>query len=146
MRSNLLLAQMEEKVAKVDVSYALDQGVLSKVHGGLRYRELDAVSEAFRSQKTMTRAKTQPYVTTTAPGSFLKSVGVSFPRPFLTTVADQDFILQRSTGGLPLDRNAARDYDLSEKAIAAYVMADFDGELGAWPTPPTSACAPSTPT
>jgi iron complex outermembrane recepter protein len=130
VRSNLLLAQMEEKVAKVDVSYALDQGVLSKVHGGLRYRELDAVSEAFRSQKTMTRTETQPYVTTTTPGSFLKGVGVSFPRPFLTTVADQDFILQRSTGGLPLDRNAARDYDLSEKAIAAYVMADFDGELG----------------
>jgi len=129
VRANRLIASMDEKVAKVDVQYSIDQGVLSKVSGGLRLRNLDAVSEAFRSQKTMTRAETQPYVATTV-GPFLPGINVMFPRPFLTTIADQEFILQRSTGGLPLDRNAARDYDLTEKAIAAYLMADFDGELG----------------
>ena len=49
--------------------------------------------------------------------------------PFLTTVADRDYILQRATGGGPLDRNSARDYDLTEKATAGYLMADFEGEL-----------------
>ena len=129
VRANRLIASMDEKVAKIDVQYDLDQGVLSKLSGGLRYRNLEAVSEAFRSQKTMTRAETQPFVATTV-GTFLPDIHVMFPRPFLTTIADQEFILQRSTGGLPLDRNAARDYDLREKAIAAYLMADFDGELG----------------
>ncbi len=130
VRSNRLVASMEEKVAKLDVQYSLAQGLLSKVHAGLRYRELGAISEAFRSQKTLTRAETQPYLTTVNAGSFLPDIAVAFPRPFLTTVADQEFILQRSTGGLPLDRNAARDYDLKEKALASYVMADFDGEWG----------------
>ncbi|MBC7939519.1 MAG: TonB-dependent receptor [Chitinophagaceae bacterium] len=129
VRSNRLIASMDEKVAKIDVQYSLAQGVLSKVSGGLRYRDLEAVSEAFRSQNTMTRAETQPYVAATV-GPFLPDIGVRFPRPFLTTLADQEFILQRSTGGLPLDRNAARDYDLKEKALAAYLMADFDGEVG----------------
>ncbi len=129
VRANRLIASMDEKVAKLDVQYSLDQGFLSKVSGGLRYRNLEAVSEAFRSQKTMTRAETQPYVATTG-GPFVPDIAGSFPRPFLKTIADQEFILQRSTGGQPLDRNAARDYDLTEKAIAAYLMADFDGQLG----------------
>lgn len=132
VRANRLVASMDEKVAKVDVQYSLAQGVLSKLSAGLRYRNLEAVSEAFRSQRTMTRAETQPFVATTV-GRFLPDIDVVFPRPFLTTVADQEFILQRSTGGLPLERNAARDYDLTEKAIAAYLMADFDGELGGVP-------------
>ena len=130
VRSNRLVASMDESVAKLDVQYSLTQGMLSKIHAGFRYRELDAKSEAFRSQKTMTRAETQPYVASTSAGNFLSDIGVAFPRPFLTTLADQEFILQRSTGGLPLDRNAARDYDLKEKALAAYLMADFEGELG----------------
>jgi iron complex outermembrane recepter protein len=133
VRSNLLVASMEEKVAKVDLRYNLDLGALTAVYGGVRYRELDAVSEAFRSQKTMTRAEMPPYLATIDGGRFLPGIGVAFPRPFLTTVADQEFILQRSTGGLPLDRNAARDYDLKEKAAAAYLMADFEGKLGDMP-------------
>jgi iron complex outermembrane recepter protein len=130
VRSNRLVASLDEKVAKADVEYRVGQGALSKLHAGLRYRELDAVSEAFRSQKTLTRAETQTYLATTEAGGFLPGIEGAFPRPFLTTIADRDFILQRSTGGLPLDRNAARDYDLKEKAIAGYLMADFEGELG----------------
>lgn len=129
VRSNRLVASMEEHVAKLDLQYSIDKGALSKVHGGLRWRALDAKSEAYRSQKTMTRDETAPYTTAIDAGRFLPDIGVSFPRPFLTTIADRDFVLQRSTGGLPLDRNAARDYDLNEKALAVYAMADFDGEL-----------------
>ena len=130
VRANRLVASMDENVAKFDLQYSIDKGALSRLHGGLRWRTLDAKSEAFRSQKTLARAEAQPYVAVVGAGNFLPDIGVSFPRPFLTTVADQEFILQRSTGGLPLDRNAARDYDLNEKALAGYLMADFDGELG----------------
>jgi iron complex outermembrane recepter protein len=129
VRANRLVASLDEKVAKLDVQYSPAQGVLSRVSGGLRYRELDAVSEAFRSQKTLARAEVLPYLAPIS-GSFLPDIDVKMPRPFLTTIADQEFILQRSTGGLPLERNAARDYDLSEKALAAYVMADLEGDLG----------------
>jgi iron complex outermembrane recepter protein len=132
VRSNRLVASMDEKVAKLDLQYSLAQGFLSKLSGGLRYRELDAISEAFRSQRTLARAEVQPYLATIST-PFLQDIDVKIPRPFLTTIADQEFILQRSTGGLPLERNAARDYDLTEKALAAYLMADFDGELAGVP-------------
>ena len=133
VRSNLLVASMDEKVAKADVQYTFDhQGFLSKVSGGVRYRELDAVSEAFRSQRTLTRTETQPYLAIVS-GAFLPGISVAIPRPFLTTIADRDFILQASTLGQPLDRNSARDYDLTEKALAGYLMADFDGTLGGLP-------------
>jgi iron complex outermembrane recepter protein len=133
VRANRLVAKMDEKVGKLDVQYRLEEGVLSKLHAGVRYRELDAVSEAFRSQKTLTRAEAELYVAPLDGGTFLPGIGGAIPRPFLTTIADQDFILQRSTGGLPLDPNSARDYDLKEKASAAYLMADFDGEVGGIP-------------
>jgi iron complex outermembrane recepter protein len=133
VRANRLLATMDEKVAKADVEQVFSEGWLSKVSAGMRFRDLKAVSEAFRSQVTATRAEIQPYLTTTDPGRFLPDVSGTFPRAFLTTIADRDYILQRATGGGPLDRNAARDYDLKEKALAAYFMADFDGELGGMP-------------
>ncbi len=133
IRANRLLASLDEKVAKVDVSYGLPQGFLKSVSGGLRYRELDAKSEAFRSQVTPTRAEALPYVTTYGGSDFLSGVPGNFPRTFLSTLHDRDYVLQRATGGGPLDRNAARDYDLSEKAIAAYVMADFDTEIASMP-------------
>jgi len=133
VRSNRLVASMEEQVAKVDLQYSLPAGVLSRVSGGLRWRALDAVSEAFRSQRTMTAAETQPYTRVIDAGNFLSDINVPFPRGFLTTVADQEFILQRSTLGGPLDRNSARDYDLNERAVAGYVMADFDGTLAGKP-------------
>jgi len=129
VRSNRLVASMNEQVAKVDLQYSLPEGVLSRVSGGLRWRALDAVSEAFRSQRTMTAAETQPYTSVLDAGNFLSGINVPFPRGFLTTVADREFILQRSTLGGPLDRNSARDYDLNERAVAGYVMADFDGTL-----------------
>jgi iron complex outermembrane recepter protein len=129
VRSNRLIAQMQEKVAKVDFEYDLDSGAFKSVSAGLRYRELAASSEAFRSQVTATNAEIRPFLTTTAAGQFMSDVGVAFPRPFLTTIADRDWILQRSTGGNPLDRNSARDYDLAEKAVAVYGMADFEGNM-----------------
>jgi iron complex outermembrane recepter protein len=133
VRANRLVASMEEKVAKADVAYRFNEGAISKLSAGLRFRELDAVSEAFRSQITPTRPEILPYLTNTDPGRFLSGVGGEFPRGFLTTVADRDYILQRATGGGALERNAARDYDLNEKALAAYMMADYEGDIAGMP-------------
>ncbi|MBN8504845.1 MAG: TonB-dependent receptor [Burkholderiales bacterium] len=128
VRANLLVANMEEKVGKLDLQHALQAGPLTGVSAGLRWRNLEARSNAYRSQITPTLAEIQPYLRV-RPGDFLPDVGVSFPRPFLTTVAARDYILERASGGKPLLPNASRDYDLEERALAAYVMADFDGEL-----------------
>ena len=129
VRANRVIASMEEKVAKVDVRYDFDAGVVKNVAAGVRLRELAAESVAYRSQITPTRAEILPYWTTTTAGRFASDINVTFPRPFLTTIADRDYILQRATGGAPLDRNSTRDYDLTEKATASYLMADFEGEL-----------------
>jgi iron complex outermembrane recepter protein len=133
VRANRLIASMEEKVAKADVAYRFNEGAISKLSAGVRWRELDAVSEAFRSQITPERAEIPPYLTSTDPGRFLSGVGGEFPRGFLTTVADRDFILQRATLGRPLERNAARDYDLNERALSLYMMADYDSEIAGMP-------------
>ncbi|MDQ2779843.1 MAG: TonB-dependent receptor [Pseudomonadota bacterium] len=133
IRANRLLASMDEKVAKVDVSYSFVEGFLKSIGAGLRYRELDAKSEAFRSQVVPTRAEALPYVSAIDAANFLNGIPGNFPRGFLTTLHDLDYLLQRATGGGPLDRNAARDYDLTEKALAAYVMADFDGSIAGLP-------------
>ena len=133
VRANRLVGSMDEQVAKLDVRYAFVDGFLKSVSGGLRYRELDAKSEAFRSQMAPARAEVLPYLKTIDANGFLNSIPGSFPRSFLSTVADRDFILQRATNGGPLGRNAARDYDLNEKALALYLMADFDGEIGSMP-------------
>jgi iron complex outermembrane recepter protein len=133
VRANRLLGQMDEKVAKADAEYRLGEGLLSRVSGGFRLRELQAKSEAFRSQITPTRDEILPYLTNTDGSRFLPDVGVTFPRTFLTTVADQDYILRRATNGGAIDRNAQRDYDLRERALAGYLMADLEGEVGKMP-------------
>jgi iron complex outermembrane recepter protein len=133
VRSNRLIAQMEERVGKLDLQKDFESGSIKSVSFGLRVRDLEAVSEAFRSQVTATKNEILPYLTSTRPGAFLQDINVAFPRPFLTTVADRQWILDRSTGGKPLDRNSARDYDLNERATALYAMADFEGELAGLP-------------
>lgn len=130
VRANLLEAQMDEKVGKLDATYDFDDGMLKSISAGVRLRDLHAVSNAYRSQVTPTLAEVRPYWTSTVPGEFLSGIAVAFPRPFLTTIADDAYILQRASGGLPLLPNAARDYNLKEKATALYLMADFEGEIG----------------
>ncbi len=133
VRANRLLASMDEKVAKLDVRYGFIDGFLKSVSGGLRHRALNADSEAFRSQVSPARAEVLPYLKTVDASSFLSGIPGNFPRGFLSSIADQDFILQRATNGGPLGRNSARDYDLNEKALAVYLMADFEGEVGGMP-------------
>jgi TonB-dependent receptor len=130
VRANRLVAEMDERVAKLDVGYALEEGFLSKVAAGLRVRRLEAVSNAFRSQVTPTRSEIEPFLRVTDGEAFLPDVAGAFPRTFLSTLADREYILQRASGGAPLTPNAQRDYDLTEKAVAGYVMADFDGTIG----------------
>lgn len=127
VRANLLEAEMKETVGKLDFQYKIDSGVVNKVSAGLRWRDLNANSYAYRSQVTPTTAEIQPYVGV-RPGDFLSDISGNFPRPFLTTVSDPDYVLQRATGGAALLPNSARDYELKERALAAYVMADLDGE------------------
>ncbi|KQW52156.1 MULTISPECIES: TonB-dependent receptor [unclassified Roseateles] len=130
VRANLLLAQMDEKVGKLDVAYDFDDGVLKSISAGVRVRDLHAVSNAYRSQVTAPLAEVRPYWTTTDAASFLPGISGAFPRSFLTANIDPGYIIERASGGLPLLPNSARDYDLKEKATAFYLMADFEGTLG----------------
>ncbi|MFH7042192.1 TonB-dependent receptor [Paucibacter sp. JuS9] len=133
VRTNLLLARMNEKVAKLDAEYTVDAGDFKSIGFGIRQRDLHATSNAFRSQVTPTLAEVKPYWTSTEPGKFLDGISVKFPRPFITTIADEDYIYARASGGQPLLPNSARDYDLKEKATALYLMADFEGTMGGMP-------------
>lgn len=129
VRANELIGQLDELVGKFDVTWQADRGALSSVSAGVRYRELNSFIRAFRSTVTPTRDEIVPYTRVTTPGAFLPDINGSFPRTFLTTVADVDFITQRALNGRPIGRNQARDYDLTETSWAAYVMADFRGAV-----------------
>jgi len=128
VRANRLVGDLAEHVARMDFRYDLDAGALTSLYAGFRARELTSTSVATRSQLTPTAAEIVPYLTTTNGIGFLPDISGNFPRTFLTTIADQRFILDR-VGGYPLQPNAARDYDLDEQSTAAYFMAEFDGAV-----------------
>jgi iron complex outermembrane receptor protein len=131
VRANRLKGKLDETVGKFDVRFIADWGDLRNLYFGVRARELGATSVATRTQLAPDPAEIVPFLTTTGNG-LLSDIDGSFPRNFLTTVADSGWILQR-VGGYPLQPNSARDYDLTEKSTAAYVMAEFEGEAGTWP-------------
>ncbi|HEY1090291.1 MAG TPA: TonB-dependent receptor [Burkholderiaceae bacterium] len=133
VRTNLLLARMDEKVAKVDFEYAVDAGDFKSLAFGVRLRDLHAKSNAYRSQVTPNATEVKAYWTPTVGSDFLPGINVNLPRTFLTTIADEDYIYRTASGGQPLLPNSARDYDLKEKAQALYLMGDFEGKLGATP-------------
>ncbi len=132
VRANRLIGDLDERVAKFDWRFDVDSGALTSLYAGVRARELTSFVEATRSQITPTAAEIVPFLTTVDGGSFLPSIGGFFPREFLTSIADRQFILDR-VGGNPLDPNASRDYDLEERSTAVYFMAEFDGEFGSVP-------------
>lgn len=143
-RANLLPGNLEELTSKVDVGYDFGD---TKLSAGVRFVELTANSQAFRSRANGGYADTvisgqnvpglQQFVNTGIP-NFLSSIPGTFPRAFLTANPDAQFIIDRALTptvgepglpGDPLTRNAARDYDLTEQTISGYLMVDSEGEL-----------------
>jgi iron complex outermembrane recepter protein len=144
-RANLLPGDLDEFTTRVDGGVNFDSGV--KITAGLRFVKLDAKSEAFRSRANgiyvdglvngVQQPGLTPFLNRGLP-NFLSSIPGTFPRAFLTATANSQFILDRvftpvvgepPLAGDPMFRNAARDYDLTERTISGYLMFDIEGEL-----------------
>lgn len=136
VRSNRLIGLLEEWTGKLDVSYEADSGVT--ISAGVRYTDLHARSNAFRSQVTPTRTEIEPYLKLINAGDILADIPGSFPRSFLSTAPTFDYVFNRAqavepnpdpNGRSTLLPNLQRDYDLSEKTIAGYLMVSGEGEI-----------------
>lgn len=136
VRSNRLIGLLEEWTGKLDFSYEFDSGVTLAM--GVRYTDLHARSNAFRSQVTPTRAELEPYLKLVDAGGFLADIPGNFPRSFLTTAPTFDYVFTRAQAAEPnpnanglstLLPNLQRDYDFSEKTVAGYLMISGEGEL-----------------
>lgn len=140
VRSNRLIGLLEEWTGKLDLSYEFDSGFTLST--GVRYTDLHARSNAYRSQVTPTRAEIEPHLRQVTAGSFLPDIPGSFPRAFLSTAPTYDYVFARAQAAQPnpnpndrstLLPNSQRDYDFSEKTLAGYVMVGFKGDLGSIP-------------
>jgi iron complex outermembrane receptor protein len=140
IRSNRLLGLLEEWTGRLDASYETDAGVV--LAAGVRYTDLRAQTNAYRSQVTPTRAEIEPYLAVVNAGNFLPDIPGTFPRSFLTTVPTFDFVFKRAQAAQPnpnpndrstLLPNLQRDYDLNEKTLAAYLMVSGEGEIAGLP-------------
>lgn len=140
VRSNRLLGLLEEWTGKFDVAYESDSGVT--VSAGVRYTDLHARSNAFRSQVTPTRDEIEPYLTLIDAGDFLPDIAGTFPRGFLSTAPTYDYVFNRAQAAQPnpdadgrstLLPNSQRDYDFSERTLAGYLMVSGEGEIGGIP-------------
>ncbi len=138
VRSNRLLGLLEEWTGKLDLSYKFDDGVTLST--GVRYTDLHARSNAFRSQVTPTRAEIEPYLTVI--DNHLPGVPGNFPRSFLSTAPTFDYVFTRAQAAQPnpdpnglstLLPNSQRDYDLSERALAGYLMVSGEGRIAGVP-------------
>ncbi len=134
-RANELPGDLEEWTGRFDISWRADSGVT--VAAGVRYTDLSASSQAFRSRANGNYAELAPFLNTGLPG-FLDRIGGDFPRAFLTATPVRDFVLDRvlrgtnaepAAAGDPLARNAPRDYEFNERTLSAYVMFNAEGEL-----------------
>lgn len=136
VRSNRLLGLLEEWTGKVDVSWESDGGVT--IAAGVRYTDLHARSNAYRSQVTPTRAEIEPYLKRINAGDFIPDIPGNFPRSFLSTAPTFDYVFTRAQAAQPnpdtndrstLLPNLQRDYDFSERTLAAYLMVSGEGEI-----------------
>ena len=136
LRANLLPATLDEWTGRFDVGY--DAGAGIKLKAGVRYVDLRAKSEAFRSRADADMAALQPFLDS-GNANFLSGIPGNFPRLFLSAFPDFDFLMPRVLAAEPsldpndppgsLRRNAARDYDLRERTISGYLMFDAEDEL-----------------
>lgn len=136
LRANYLPATLEEYTGKFDVGYRLTDTL--RVSAGMRYVDLTAVSNAFRSRGLATQAELAPFAVAGDPG-FLSRISGNFPRSFLSYYPDPGFLIPRVLASEPSLVPGApagtyrsvpdRDYDLAEQTLSAYVMVDLDTEL-----------------
>jgi iron complex outermembrane receptor protein len=137
LRANLLPATLEEWTGRFDIGYDSGDGV--KVRAGVRYVDLSAESDAFRSRGLATSAELAPFAVAGDP-NFLSRISGDFPRSFLSYYPDPTFLIPRVLATeTPLAtqepspngyrRNVDRDYDLTEKTFSAYLMFDAEGEV-----------------
>jgi len=138
VRSNLLVGELQEYAGRVDLSYEVAGGIT--LHAGLRFVNLEAQSNAFRSQVTPTRAEIEPFLAVTDGSNFLPGISGQFPRSFLTTAPTFDYVFNRAQQAQPdpgnpggLRPNPARDYDLTEKTYGGYLMFSAEDELFGMP-------------
>lgn len=138
VRSNRLIGLLEEWTGKLDVSYETGSGVT--ISAGVRYTDLHARSNAFRSQVTPTRDEIEPFLKPIE--GFLPDIAGNFPRDFLSLSPTYDYIFNRAQAAEPnpdpngkstLLPNLQRDYDFSEKTLAAYLMMSGEGEIAGIP-------------
>ncbi len=137
LRANLLPATLEEFTGKFDIGY--DNGSGIKLRAGVRYVDLRAESDSFRSRGLATATELAPFQVAGNP-SFLDRIGGNFPRSFLSYYPDPAFLIPRVLATEPplasqeaspngYRRNVDRDYDLTERTFSAYLMFDAEGEL-----------------
>ncbi len=136
LRANYLPATLEEYTGKFDVGYRLSDSL--RLSAGVRYVDLTAVSNAFRSRGLATQAELNPFAVAGDPG-FLDRISGNFPRSFLSYFPNSDFLIPRVLAAEPsLDATAAagtyrsvpdRDYDLQEQTLSGYVMVDLATDL-----------------
>lgn len=137
LRANLLPATLEEWTGKFDIGYDFGDG--SKLRAGVRYVDLRAESDSYRSRGLATAAELAPFA---VPGdaNFLDRIGGNFPRAFYTYFPDPAFLIPRVVATEPplstqqlspngYRRNVDRDYELSEKTLSGYLMFDAEGEI-----------------
>ena len=136
VRSNRLLGKLDEWTGKVDVEYEFDGGF--RLSAGVRYTDLGARSNAYRSQTTRPRTEIIPGLVGLTSASFNEDISGAFPRTFLTTLPTFDYVFTTAQAAQPnpdasdrstLLTNVQRDYDFREKALAGYVMASAEGEF-----------------
>ncbi len=139
VRSNRLIGLLEEWTGKFDVSYDFGGVTLA---AGMRYTDLHARSNAFRSQVTPTRTEIEPYLKLVNAGDFLADIPGNFPRSFLSTAPTYSYVFTRAQAAEPnpnangrstLLPNLQRDYDFNEKALAGYFMLSAEGSIGSIP-------------
>ncbi len=140
LRANYLPASLEEFTGKVDAGYDFGNGV--EISGGVRYVDLGSVSNAFRSRGLATAAELAPFARPGDP-AFLDRISGNFPRAFLSYFPDPAFLIPRVLATEPSqDPDAAagsflsveaRDYDLQEQTLSAYVMVDVETTLFGMP-------------
>ena len=137
LRANLLPATLEEWTGKFDVGYDFGDG--SKLRAGVRYVDLRAESDSYRSRGLASAAELAPFGVPGDP-NFLNRLNGNFPRAFYTYYPDPTFLIPRVVATEPplptqepspngYRRNVDRDYDLSEKTLSGFLMFDVEGEV-----------------
>lgn len=137
LRANLLPATLEEWTGKFDVGYDFGDG--SKLRAGVRYVDLRAESDSYRSRGLASAAELAPFGVPGDP-NFLNRINGNFPRAFYTYHPDPTFLIPRVVATEPplstqepspngYRRNVDRDYDLSEKTLSGFLMFDVEGEV-----------------